>query len=132
MSDLHSKIFLWLTFRFLKKNVCVVSKAQADIFEKAFGIKPPIFQLPIIEYYKDISPGIHAVEVKTAIPVKFFFFSSIEKYKGIETLLEAVKILNNENMNFVLGIYGKLKYSEDKLTEEIGKVKKCLFSKPVC
>jgi len=127
MSDLHSKIFLWLTFRFLKKNVCVVSKAQADMFENKFGIKPRIFQLPIIEYYQDISPGIHAVEVKSANPVKFFFFSSIEKYKGIETLLEAVKILNNESVNFELGIYGKLKYSEDKLTEEIGKLKNVYF-----
>jgi glycosyltransferase involved in cell wall biosynthesis len=137
--DYYSKLVLWLTFHIFKKNICVVSRTQADIFEKENGFKPRIFQLPIIDYYKDASLEPHQLQLAgqnlsllggSALSeergnnnVKFFFFGLIEKYKGIETLIEAAEILENKNLSFEVRIYGRLKYSVDKITKRINKLK---------
>ena len=41
----------------------------------------------------------------------------------METLLEAAEILQKKNLNFSLGIYGKLKYNRDELTQRIKTLK---------
>ena len=67
----------WLTLKLHKKYVCTASKTQASIFENRFGIKPRIFQLPIIDYYETLSAetGLRPVSVNN--PVRFFFFGTI-------------------------------------------------------
>ncbi len=125
--DYHSFLSLWLTFKLLKKRICVVSKTQAELFEQKYGIKPKVFQLPIIDYYKEIGksdlPGLKNLTGQQVETVKFFFFGSIEPYKGIETLIEAAEILEKRKTEYKLNIYGKIKYSVSEVTNGINRLK---------
>jgi glycosyltransferase involved in cell wall biosynthesis len=123
LRDYFSFLSLWLTFKLLKRNICVASKAQAEGFEKIFGFKPLIFQLPIIDYYREISDKRGSNAKVYANKMKFFFFGTIERYKGVETLVEAAEILENIKLSFELNIYGKIKYSADELLGRVSKLK---------
>ena len=107
-----------ITYMLHKKRICVVSHTAANYFKERFGINTRIFQLPIIDYYLDF--GDESSDERKSDILKFFFFSSIEKYKGIEILLDAVEILGKKNIPYQLNIYGKLKYNAEEIT---GKVK---------
>lgn len=117
----HASLALKMTFALLKKHICVVSKTQAALFKNRFGFDAKLFQLPIIDYFTDAVSSSSVT--KTGEPIKFFFFGSVEPYKGLETLLEAAEILQKKNLDFSLGIYGKLKYNRDELTRRIKKIK---------
>lgn len=121
----HASTSLKMTFWFLKKNICVVSKSQAEIFKARFGFDAKLFRLPIINYFTEA--GKERLSVRDTSPgnktVKFFFFGSVEPYKGIEYLLDAVDILNSKGLNFSLGIYGRLKYNIGDLKNKISSLK---------
>jgi glycosyltransferase involved in cell wall biosynthesis len=122
--DFHSFLSLWVVFKLLKKNICVASNTQAEIFLNKYGIKPKLFQLPIIDYYRGtrVSPGQNDINKKDTL-VKFFFFGSVEPYKGIETLIEAAEILEKKKSLFKLNIYGKIKYTDSTLSNRISDLK---------
>lgn len=121
-NDYYSVLSLKLTLALFKKSICTASHTQASIFEKRYGIKPKIFQLPVIDYYTE--SGIESKQTQSEnMPVKFFFFGSIEAYKGIEILLEAAEILENKNIILEINIYGKLKYNTEQLKNRIKKLK---------
>lgn len=117
--DYHGIMSQKMIFRLLK-NIAVMSRTQSDIFEKRFKRKPFLLQLPIIDYYKSISPP--AVVAKGA-KVKFFFFGSVMPYKGIEKLIEASALLEKKTQDFEVNIFGKLNYNKDGLTQKINSVK---------
>ena len=119
----HAFLALKMTFALLKKHICVVSKTQAALFKNRFGFDAKMFQLPIIDYFTDAGSGSSRPVTKTGGPIKFFFFGSVEPYKGLETLLEAAEILQKKNLDFSLGIYGKLKYNRDELAQRIKALK---------
>jgi len=117
----HGNLSVKLTLKKYPRNICVASNSQAEVFEKQFGFKPKVFRLPVIDYYRDIAAN---TEKKRADgKIRFFFFGSIEKYKGLETLLEAVEILNKKDLEFDLNIYGRLKYNEEEFLEKINVLK---------
>lgn len=119
--DKHGKFSVKLTLKKYLKNVCVASNTQSQEFEKRFGFRPKVFQLPIIDYYKDM--GTPAVKKLPGLKIKFLFFGSVEKYKGLETLLDAAKILNEKKLDYELNIYGRLNYDKDKFLERINPLK---------
>jgi glycosyltransferase involved in cell wall biosynthesis len=120
--DYYSVLSLRLTLALFKKNIGVASRSQAEIFKNKYGYEPKIFQLPVIDYYTET--GIKA-ERTAADPerIKFFFFGSVEPYKGIETLVEAAEILENKNLSFHVNIYGRLKYNREELKDRIAQIK---------
>jgi len=116
--DKHGKLSVRLTLEKYRRNICVASETQAAEFEKKTGIRPKVFQLPIIDYYKETGyPVVSETGERTGI--RFFFFGSVEKYKGLETLLDAAEILNDKGLKYELNIYGKLKYDEERFLERI-------------
>ncbi|MEO8512336.1 MAG: glycosyltransferase family 4 protein [Ignavibacteria bacterium] len=119
--DSHGLLSVKMTIKLALKNICAASKTQAEIFNKQHGFYPPVFQLPIIDYYKEC--GDEAPDTLVKDKVQFFFFGSVEKYKGIEILLEAAEILQKKGMEFGLKIYGKLKYDSEELTGRIENLK---------
>lgn len=119
--DYHAKITLWLTHKLIKKQLCPVSRTQAVLFKKLHGIEPKVFRLPIINYYSEIGKCDETPINNDRI--RFFFFGSIERYKGIETLLDAAEILEKKNINYSLKIYGRLKYNREVLSQRIKNIK---------
>lgn len=120
----HASLAMKMTFALLKKKVCVVSKTQAAIFKNRFSFDAKLFQLPVINYFTEVAAESVSSGRKADGAIKFFFFGSVEAYKGIETLLEAAEILQNKNLDFKLGIYGKLKYNREELKQRIENLKK--------
>jgi glycosyltransferase involved in cell wall biosynthesis len=120
--DYYSVISLRLTLALFKRKVGVASHVQAKIFKDKYGFEPKVFQLPIIDYY---TKGGRNSQQKAPVSekIRFFFFGSVEPYKGIETLLEAAEILENKNINFEIAVYGKLKYNADGLRSRMKKIK---------
>lgn len=116
-ADKHGVLSVKLTLKYHKKHIGVASKTQSQIFERTYGFKPKLFQLPIIDYYRET--GTTSPEKNTSQKVRFFFFGSVEKYKGLETLLDAAGILEKKGLQFELFIYGSLKYDKDKFVERI-------------
>ena len=112
-----------ITYKLHKKRICVVSHTAASSFKERFGIYPRVFQLPIIDYYLDSGDKNENAGEKHSGVIKFFFFSSIERYKGIELLLDAAEMLEKKNILFELNIYGKLKYDETSLTARMNSLK---------
>lgn len=119
--DKHGKLSVKLTLNKYRRNICVASETQAAEFEKRFGISPKVFQLPVIDYYKET--GYLSEKESVGEAVRFFFFGSVEKYKGLETLLDAAEILDVSGLKYELNIYGKLKYDEDRFLERINVLK---------
>lgn len=124
--DYYSYFSLWITFKLLKRNICAASNTQAEIFRSKYGIKPKVFLLPIIDYYRDAGSGKEIKlqdSVSQTSDTRFFFFGSIEQYKGIETLIEAAEVLEQRKQAFKLNIYGKLKYPDSNLFNRINNLK---------
>lgn len=114
--DRHGLFSVKMTMKLAFKKICTASKTQAEIFNQQHGIYPPVFQLPVINYYKesgDIS------EKKLPNSVRFFFFGSVEKYKGIEILLDAAELLEKKGLKFELNIYGRIKYDKEIIIDRI-------------
>lgn len=113
-TDYHGRLSQNLTFRLFKKSIAVMSRNQADLFEKANGFKPYILQLPIIDYYEVSAQSINSNgnDVQT---LRFLFFGSIQPYKGIEILLRAAEILNSKNLEYELNICGQIRYNYEEL-----------------
>jgi glycosyltransferase involved in cell wall biosynthesis len=61
--------------------------------------------------------------VRSGDKINFFFFGSIEPYKGLETLIEAAEILEGKGILFRLNIYGKIKYPDSSLLNRISNLK---------
>lgn len=119
--DYNSKITQWITYILLKKKICTASKTQAELFKKMHGFEPLVFQLPVINYFTEAgNPAERSLESNR---VRFFFFGSVEPYKGLETLLEAAEILNGKNQDFSINIYGKIKYNHEEMDERIKNIK---------
>ncbi|MBE2217312.1 MAG: glycosyltransferase family 4 protein [Ignavibacteria bacterium] len=119
--DRHGLLSAKITIKLALKNICAASQTQAEIFQKQHGFYPPVFQLPIIDYYKEC--GEEAGETAGRDMVQFFFFGSVEKYKGIEILLEAAEILQEKHLEFGLKIYGRLKYDSQEISGRIHALK---------
>jgi glycosyltransferase involved in cell wall biosynthesis len=115
--DYHSNITQWLTYNLLKKKICTASRTQADLFKQMHGFEPLVFQLPVINYFTEV--GNPAENKRKNSAVRFFFFGSVEPYKGLETLLSAAELLQSNGIYFSINIYGKLKYNREELTERI-------------
>jgi glycosyltransferase involved in cell wall biosynthesis len=113
------KITLWL----IRQHICVASKTQSAIFKNLYGKEPVIMQLPIIDYYSATPQKNLSVQKNNNRTLKFFYFGTIEPYKGIETLIEAAGNLENKNVTFKLNIYGKLKYNQEVLFNRISHLK---------
>ncbi len=120
--DYYSVLSLRLTFALFKKKAGVASYMQAKIFKDKYGFEPKVFQLPIIDYYTK-SGNMHLQKAPNPGKIRFFFFGSIEPYKGIETLLEAAEILENKNINFEITVFGRLKYNTEELRSRMKKIK---------
>ncbi len=119
--DKHGILSVRLTLKYHNNHICVASRTQAEIFEKQFGFKPMVFQLPVIDYYSEA--GTPIPNRKLSEKVRFFFFGSVEKYKGLEILLDAAEILETKGLEYELSIFGRLKYDEDKFVERIKSLK---------
>lgn len=115
--DRHGLFSVKMTMRLALRKICAASRTQAEIFNVQHGFYPPVFQLPVINYYKEC--GDEPAEVKRTNKVRFFFFGSVEKYKGIETLLDAAEILEHKGLEFELSIYGKIKYDNEAIMNRI-------------
>lgn len=122
-TDFYSVCARWLTLRFHRERVCTASKTQAEVFERRFGRKPRMFQLPIKDYYAKTSGKSNETSPlppsKGEPAVKFFFFGKIRPYKGIEVLLRAAELVHKSGLNFRLNIYGKITYNERRILEQI-------------
>jgi glycosyltransferase involved in cell wall biosynthesis len=117
LKDFNVKLSQRMTITFYKKNICVASKSQAEIFRNHFGYVPLLFQLPVIDYYtrrEATKPTVKQIK-----KLSFLFFGSIELYKGIFLLLDAAKILNDNNCDFTVNICGKIKTDKDLFIERI-------------
>ncbi len=117
--DRHGIFSVRMTTKFALKKICAASKAQAEIFNKQHGFYPPVFQLPIINYYKESSEETECKKSNINNKIRFFFFGSVEQYKGIEMLLDAAVIMQNKGLEFDLNIYGKLKYESETILDKI-------------
>ncbi len=130
--DKHASLSVRLTLKYFKHNICVVSNTQAELFKNIFGIQPQVFQLPVIDYYKDCAREKWDEQLQPTTKtdkIKIFFFGTVEAYKGIETLIEACKILEEKQdlPEFELNIYGKIKYNVDELVKKIGELKSAVL-----
>lgn len=121
--DFHGLVAQKLTYAFYKKKICVMSKSQSQVFEQRFGISPPVFQLPIINYYSENKIETLPAKVPDNKLTTFLFFGSVLPYKGIELLLDAAEILENKKIKFKVIIYGKLLYNQEELKNRINKLK---------
>ena len=121
--DYYSYLTLKIIFMLLKKNIYVASRTQSILFKDKFGFEPPIMQLPIIDYYTFVGRKDLYIKPRKSHFLRFFFFGSIEKYKGINIFLDANEILLQKKSNFEINIYGKLKYDRVKLMNRIAKLK---------
>jgi len=104
-----------------KKRICTTSHSQASLLDKIYGAIPKIFQLPIINYYSEIGNPAEPL-ISDSKNIQFFFFGSIYRYKGIETLIEAAEILKSRGLEFNLSIFGSLKYNQQLLKTRIDKL----------
>lgn len=121
LNDPFAAFSVKMTFSLLKSRLCTASETQASIYKKRHGFKPRVFQLPVIDYYSDISsPGSPAKRESSTL--RFFFFGSIKRYKGIETLIEAAEILEDRGAKYEINIYGKFRYEELELAARIKKL----------
>lgn len=114
--DRHGLFSVKMTMKLALKKICTASKAQAEIFKLQHDFYPPVFQLPVINYYKET--GDEAPK-KPSDKVRFFFFGSVERYKGIEMLLDAAELLEKKGFKFELNIYGRIKYDEELIVDRI-------------
>jgi len=121
-TDYHGILSQKLTFILFKKNIAVMSRSQSDLFEKKYGFRPYLLQLPIIDYY-EASAALIDLKTEVSQKVSFLFFGSIQPYKGIEILLEAAEILNSKNIEYGLNICGRIRYKHDKIQDAIDKLK---------
>lgn len=115
--DKHGIITQKLIFRFLRKHIAVMSNTQKEIFSKQYNEEPHMLQLPIIDYYREVSPAV--TYKRTDDKIRFFFFGSVMPYKGIEKLIEASKLLGKKYNNFEINIFGKINYNKDELLAKI-------------
>lgn len=119
--DRHGMFSVRMTMKLALKKICAASKTQSEIFNRQHGFFPPVFRLPIINYYKETGepPEKPAAGNIAGRKVRFFFFGSVERYKGIETLLDAAEILQSKGLDFELNIYGRLKYDSEIILDKI-------------
>jgi len=115
--DRHGLFSVKMTMKLALRKICAASKTQSEIFNDQHGFYPPVFQLPVINYYREC--GDEVPVVKNSDKVKFFFFGSVEKYKGIEILLDAAEMLEKKGLEFELNIYGKIKYDSEAIMNRI-------------
>lgn len=115
--DRHGLFSVKMTMKLALRKICAASKTQSEIFNDQHGFYPPVFQLPVINYYREC--GDEVPIVKNSDKVKFFFFGSVEKYKGIEILLDAAEMLEKKGLEFELNIYGKIKYDNEAIMNRI-------------
>jgi glycosyltransferase involved in cell wall biosynthesis len=121
-TDYYSRISKKITLKLFKKHVSVMSSSQAYLFQKYYGFKPEILQLPIINYYKAVSVQSQSHDNSNS-KVRFLFFGSIQPYKGIELLLDAAEILNSKNIDFELNVLGRLRYNHKLLAARMSEIK---------
>ncbi len=114
--DRHGLFSVKMTMKLALKKICAASRTQAEIFKRQHGFYPPVFQLPAINYYKETGDK---AAVKPSDKVRFFFFGSVERYKGIEMLLDAAELLQNKGLKYELNIYGRIKYDEELIIDRI-------------
>lgn len=121
IKDKHGMFSVKMTMRLALRKICAASQTQAEIFLKQHGFYPPVFRLPVINYYKETGEPAEKTTggTNTSRKIRFFFFGSVEKYKGIETLLDAAEILQNKGMDFELNIYGRIKYDTEAILDKI-------------
>jgi len=102
--------FLWIFWRRYVKNLlrnCVVhsvSKFEAEIIERDFGVKAVPIENGVEEWIRDLKWD----------PENYVFYSGrIERYKNIDLLAKIVKILNKRyGLDLMLKIFGKGSYRE--------------------
>lgn len=121
IKDKHGMFSVKMTMKLALKKICAASETQSEIFKQQHGFSPPVFQLPVIDYYKKTGETAekNSLEKNLSGKVRFFFFGSVEKYKGIETLLDAAEILQNKGLDFELNIYGRIKYDKEAILDRI-------------
>lgn len=110
-----------LNFFLFRNKICTVSRTQASLHKEIYRAEPRIFQLPIIDYYSRIGYPAEPAEFDSK-NVRFFFFGTVYRYKGIEILIEAAEILKCKGLNFSLSVFGRLKYNEQLLKDRIDKL----------
>ncbi len=121
LKDPFAAFSVRLSFLMLKKRLCTASQTQAEIYENRHGYRPKVFQLPVIDYFSHIAEK-KVIERDTDGPTKFFFFGSIKRYKGIETLIEAAEILQEEGAKCEISLYGKFRYQAGELAARINRL----------
>ena len=122
LKDPFAAFSVKLTFSLLKTKLCTASETQASLYENRYGFKPKVFQLPVIDYFSDISVP-KSQEKHRSNTIRFFFFGSIKRYKGIETLIEAAEILESMEADYEINIYGKFRYEAGELISRLKKLR---------
>ena len=112
--------FLWIFWRRYVKNLlgsCVVhtvSKFEAEIVERDFGVKAVSIENGVEEWIRDLKWD----------PKNYVFYSGrIERYKNIDLLAKIVKILNKRyGLDLMLKVLGKGSYRErlEKSLKDLG------------
>jgi glycosyltransferase involved in cell wall biosynthesis len=129
--DLHGILSQKVTFSFYRRSIAVMSRTQAKHFKQKYGKEPHVLQLPVIDYYTAVSrtaPVMKTGKISSdGLRVNFLFFGSIMPYKGIEKLLEACRLLDEQGENYKLNIHGRLNYDHEILKEKISGLKNINF-----
>ena len=132
--DKHGRLSVKLTLKHHLLQTAVASRTQAAEFKKRYGFEPKVFLLPAIDYYHHVTNnpvsnagndhvGNAARPGEKSGKLRFFFFGTVEKYKGLETLLEAAEILDSGNAEYELNIYGRLKYDRENFRSTVSRLK---------
>ncbi|MCX7877164.1 MAG: glycosyltransferase family 4 protein [Ignavibacteria bacterium] len=118
-SDKHGRLSTKLLIKFHRERICTASYSQSEVFRKLTGTTPKVLPLPVIDYYKDLSSDSNSPDERKGRKLKFFFFGTIERYKGIDHLIDASVILEHHKDKFEINIYGKFRYSDTELFQRI-------------
>jgi len=110
---IKKKVFFgWLSKPVLKSQTFhATANSEAKEIKSLFGENAKVFTLPNLLQFPELS--LHTIQNDSKVitsnsnsPIKLLFISRIDKKKGIELLLTAIKLLKNAGINVELTIIG--------------------------
>ena len=99
--------FFDIFFCFLSNKILLLSESVHDYATKHFFLKhKEKFVIGFGVYYKH-DAIVHNLFFYKSNPITFIFFGKILEYKGLDTLVKALEILNKEGFDFKCYIIGE-------------------------
>lgn len=94
---------------FVRKFI-LLNKKEVDVFSKEYGIKKEYLFTSHLGYYEMLR-----LDAKSSLEKQnqILFFGQISKYKGVEYLIQAMKIVHEQHPETKLLIAGKANYNID-------------------